>query len=215
MMAATALRHAVRIGLLLGTVLVYLAIVGLLLMIHGRWLIVDILTVGRAALIAIGPAAGVVVARGEARRTSGQGLVGSLIAGAIAGFLPAVLVLSMQTIDLRPLFISLSPALFDMLTFGLDLPLGLVFLVCGGVVLAALGVLLVYSPPIIKKPLIVGCATVAFFGVFQELLLSGRSLVDVEPHGIARLDVMQVPEGRRIFSRLAVEENLAMGALRA
>ena len=89
-MAATALRRALRIGLLIGTVVVYLAIVGLLLMIHGRWVIVDILTVGHAALIAIGLAAGVFVARGEAHRASLQGLVRSLVAGAIAGFLPAV-----------------------------------------------------------------------------------------------------------------------------
>ncbi|MFZ1430390.1 MAG: ATP-binding cassette domain-containing protein [Geminicoccaceae bacterium] len=45
-----------------------------------------------------------------------------------------------------------------------------------------------------------------------DIRLLGRSLVDVEPHEIARLGVMQVPEGRRIFSRLTVEENLAMGA---
>ncbi|MFZ1430389.1 MAG: branched-chain amino acid ABC transporter permease [Geminicoccaceae bacterium] len=170
MKAAAALRRALRIGLLIGTVVVYLAIVGLLLMIHGRWVIVDILTVGHTALIAVGLAAGVVVARGETRRASLHGLVRSLVAGAFAGFLPAILVLTMQTIDLRPIFISLSPALFEMLTFGLDLPLGLVSLVCGGAVLAALGALMVYSPPIITKSLIVGCAAVAFFGVFQELL---------------------------------------------
>jgi branched-chain amino acid transport system ATP-binding protein len=45
-----------------------------------------------------------------------------------------------------------------------------------------------------------------------DIRLAGQSLADVPPHEIARLGLMQVPEGRRIFSRLTVEENLAMGA---
>ncbi|MBV8428769.1 MAG: ABC transporter ATP-binding protein, partial [Hyphomicrobiales bacterium] len=42
----------------------------------------------------------------------------------------------------------------------------------------------------------------------------GESLSGVAPHEIAALGLMQVPEGRRIFARLTVEENLAMGAFR-
>jgi branched-chain amino acid transport system ATP-binding protein len=45
-----------------------------------------------------------------------------------------------------------------------------------------------------------------------DIRLAGQSLTDTPPHEIARLGLMQVPEGRRIFSRLTVEENLAMGA---
>src|SRR5262249_58937160 len=44
-----------------------------------------------------------------------------------------------------------------------------------------------------------------------EIRLAGQNLADVPSHEIARLGLMQVPEGRRIFSRLTVEENLAMG----
>ena len=45
-----------------------------------------------------------------------------------------------------------------------------------------------------------------------EIRLEGESLHGVAPHEIASMGVMQVPEGRRIFARLTVEENLAMGA---
>jgi branched-chain amino acid transport system ATP-binding protein len=45
-----------------------------------------------------------------------------------------------------------------------------------------------------------------------EIRLEGESLGDVAPHEIAMMGVLQVPEGRRIFARLTVEENLAMGA---
>jgi branched-chain amino acid transport system ATP-binding protein len=40
----------------------------------------------------------------------------------------------------------------------------------------------------------------------------GQDLARVMPHELVLQGVIQVPEGRRIFSRLTVDENLAMGA---
>src|SRR5580693_6046075 len=45
-----------------------------------------------------------------------------------------------------------------------------------------------------------------------DIRFAGASLRDVPPHEIATMGVLHVPEGRRIFARLTVEENLAMGA---
>ncbi|HUN48646.1 MAG TPA: ABC transporter ATP-binding protein [Stellaceae bacterium] len=45
-----------------------------------------------------------------------------------------------------------------------------------------------------------------------HIRLNGENLADVRPHNIAAMGVVQVPEGRRIFSRLTVDENLQMGA---
>ena len=42
--------------------------------------------------------------------------------------------------------------------------------------------------------------------------LDGRSLQSVAPHEIVRLGVAHVPEGRKIFPRLTVLENLKIGA---
>ncbi len=42
--------------------------------------------------------------------------------------------------------------------------------------------------------------------------LEGQSLEGLEPHEIVRLGVAHVPEGRRIFPRLSVIENLRTGA---
>jgi branched-chain amino acid transport system ATP-binding protein len=41
--------------------------------------------------------------------------------------------------------------------------------------------------------------------------LDGNDLATVAPHSIVALGVVQVPEGRRMFARLTVEENLKMG----
>ena len=45
-----------------------------------------------------------------------------------------------------------------------------------------------------------------------EVLLEGRVLADVPAHQIIDLGLSQVPEHRRLFPRLTVEENLRMGA---
>ncbi|PSJ45318.1 branched-chain amino acid ABC transporter ATP-binding protein [Zobellella endophytica] len=45
-----------------------------------------------------------------------------------------------------------------------------------------------------------------------RVLYEGRELSDLDTAAIMRQDIAIVPEGRRIFSRLTVEENLHMGA---
>ncbi len=40
----------------------------------------------------------------------------------------------------------------------------------------------------------------------------GKDLKGVAPHNIVKMGVAHVPEGRRMFSRMTVEENLQMGA---
>jgi branched-chain amino acid transport system ATP-binding protein len=45
-----------------------------------------------------------------------------------------------------------------------------------------------------------------------RVALEGRSLHGVPPHEIVARGIAHVPEGRRIFNRLSVRENLGMGA---
>jgi len=44
------------------------------------------------------------------------------------------------------------------------------------------------------------------------IVFDGRDITHAQPHQIARLRIAQAPEGRRIFSRMTVLENLQMGA---
>lgn len=45
-----------------------------------------------------------------------------------------------------------------------------------------------------------------------KILFSGRPLVNLKPEEVVALGISQVPEGRRLFSRLTVLENLELGA---
>ena len=46
-----------------------------------------------------------------------------------------------------------------------------------------------------------------------QILFAGRDITRLPTHEIARLKLAQAPEGRRIFPRMTVLENLQMGAL--
>ena len=45
-----------------------------------------------------------------------------------------------------------------------------------------------------------------------DILFEGKSIKGISPHSIVRMGICQVPEGRRIFPKLTVRENLEMGA---
>ena len=46
-----------------------------------------------------------------------------------------------------------------------------------------------------------------------HILFQGRDITAMPTHDVARLGIVQAPEGRRIFSRMTVLENLQMGAV--
>ena len=115
------IRRALGVGLVLGAVAVYCVIVGILPLMDARWVVVNVVTLGKAVLIAIGLSAGVAVARRTSSPFSALAPA-SLLAGGAAGALLGLLALGMQILPLRQIFISLSPAVLKSLTFGLGRP---------------------------------------------------------------------------------------------
>lgn len=168
--APSPLRRAVTLGLVFGVVAVYMAVVGILPMMNARWIVVGVVSLGHAVLLAIGLGAGAAVAKRRSASAFGPLALESAVAGAIAGGLLAALVLAIQFFDLRAIFVALSPALFQALTFGLGLPLGALLLAGAGALLGVLGAALSLAPAILRRPVLVGFAFVVFFGVFQELI---------------------------------------------
>jgi branched-chain amino acid transport system ATP-binding protein len=47
-----------------------------------------------------------------------------------------------------------------------------------------------------------------------RIVFKGQDIVGRRPHDIVKLGISQSPEGRRLFSRMSVRENLEMGAFR-
>jgi branched-chain amino acid transport system permease protein len=163
-------RRALRVGLILGVVAIYGATIGILPLMDARWVIVDMVSLGDAALIAIGLSAGVLIAARTRSLEFWPLVPPSLVAGGVAGGLLALLALAMQAFPLRQIFIALSPGLLKSLTFGLGASRGGAVLIVAGASLAVLGAALTRAPEGLRKPAAAGLAFVIVFGVFQELI---------------------------------------------
>ncbi|MBN8903282.1 MAG: hypothetical protein J0H57_19825, partial [Rhodospirillales bacterium] len=107
-------RRTALVGLAFGAGALHLAAVGVLLMLHQRWIVIDTLSLGQATVLLLAAGAGAMAARGDGSRW----LQGAL--GGVCAVLPlALLSRAMDALTLQPIFIALSPDLQAMLTLGL------------------------------------------------------------------------------------------------
>jgi branched-chain amino acid transport system permease protein len=154
------MRRAMLIGLAFGAGAVHIAIVGVLLMLHQRWIVIDVLTLGQAALFMIAGGAGAM---------AGRPLTG-LVAGAVAAVPIGALTVIMDAVPLQWMFIALSNDLFQMLTTQQGLAAGCAILIGGGALAGLLGALWRISPTALRRAVGPGLIAVVVAGVFQELI---------------------------------------------
>jgi len=160
--------RTVRIGLIFGVIGIYLAVVGLALMLNQRAIVVDTIGLGQAALLTTAIGAGAMAAGRSA--SWGATLLSGIIAGGIVGAMMAALTVVMSVINLHDIFIALSPQLLLMLTLELDPPQGQAVLLGAGLIGGVFGALLHRANPIVTRPVVIALSAVVFFGVFQEII---------------------------------------------
>jgi branched-chain amino acid transport system permease protein len=164
--------RAALVGLVFGAGAVHLAVVGVLLAMHQRWIVVGTLSLGQAALLLIGVAAGAVAGRRVAMDLDPLGRVKiGVIAGAASGGPIAVLAGLMALMPtVQSIFIALSPDLLEMLTLGQGGALGTIILLATAALAGLLGVILCLVSPRLTRELVPGFVAVVVAGVFQELI---------------------------------------------
>ncbi len=167
------LRQAAVTGLIFGAVGVHLAVVGILMMFNGRWIVVDTLSLAHATLIGLGIGAGAMAARPAPAGSAllpGSALLRGLLAGAAAAAVLAALALAMSLVRLQGIFIALTPALLQLLSLQLGLAGGLALLVAGGAAAGLAGAALRRSPAAASRIVLASLSAVVIAGVFQELI---------------------------------------------
>jgi branched-chain amino acid transport system permease protein len=164
------LRRAVLTGLAFAAGAVHLTVVGVVLMLHQRWIVVGTLSLGQATLLVIAAGAGAMTAATPDTVATGTRIMLGLLAGAVAALPLAALTVLIDLVSLRTVFIALSPELLEMLTLGLGPATGSALLIAAGAGAGLLGAALRLSPRVIIRAVLPGATAVVVAGVFQELI---------------------------------------------
>ncbi len=139
-------RQIVKVGLIGSVMMLYVSMVGIVETFSARQLIGASLTLGNLFLFSGALAAGFLTARAINDEKPVAILVGGLLAGLLAGALPVLLVFAAGAIDLRQVFVNVSPALINILTFGRGAALGSAILLGASALLSLLAVAFTLIP---------------------------------------------------------------------
>jgi len=164
-------KQAFTSGLIAGGTAVLVSLVGLVEAFGDIYIISGLLTLGELILFA--PI--LLFAYSAIRRVPNQprrvhfGM--SAVIGLVAGLILSLLVLIGNLVDLRPIFVNASPALFDYLTRGVPVPLGLVVppLTILLAALAGFGIFMIPERP--RKAVIMGLLVVILLGTLRDQVL--------------------------------------------
>jgi branched-chain amino acid transport system permease protein len=175
--AGDVIRRGIRAGLLGGVIVIYLCAVGLVQRFNETNVITGVLTLGPIMIFGAMLFAGYWAARD--RKVDGipipvsarDRLLAGLIAGILTGAVVGAFVLIFNAIDVRDIFVSLSPVVLgDILTFGQEPAMGALLQLGVAVVLAVAGASLRLLNPANRKPFVAGLATMLIVGVMERLL---------------------------------------------
>lgn len=162
----------VNAGLLAGLAIVYTGAVGMIAAFSKREVISDLLTLGQILIFLPALIAGYMVAR----RAEGQiNIVGRLGYGLLSGVatfvLPLILVGLANAINLRTMFVNISPELLNLLTMEQEMLPGLGLLLAGLALCGLVGALLQTLPTLIGQALINGIGWVLGVGLLAEYVI--------------------------------------------
>jgi branched-chain amino acid transport system permease protein len=163
------LRRGIVTGAGAALIAIYLGSVGLLAMMNARPVVANVLTLAQTALLAIAFLVGLLSQRPSAKDRSPVFWIAPL-AGLVAGLLVAGFANLILSINLRSIFIALTPPLARLLTFGQPGISGAGLLVAGSVVAASAGALYQRLPHKVRRLMFPAALAVLLCGMFQEFI---------------------------------------------
>jgi branched-chain amino acid transport system permease protein len=167
---AAGLRRGLASGLGAALIAIYLGAVGLLLMMNARPVIAGVVTLAQVALSMV-----VLLAGALSQRRKAHGPAPELWISAVVGLVAAIAVLAFAqlilAVNLRSIFIALTPPLARLLSFGQVKSLGgsMAFVVAS-IALALAGGLLQRAPKRMRRLLFPAVTAVLIAGIFQDFL---------------------------------------------
>ena len=166
------LRTRLRFGIIAGVVSVCASAIGLVVLFDERELIAGVITMGQVLIFAPTAALAYIVARDHAEGQRGIALLYGSLTGVISGIPSALLILLASAVNLRQFMPNVSPALIEILSFGLPPVAGslafLAAMTAVGLIAASFSLL----PSNIKRPIFNGLLWTFTIGLFSENISS-------------------------------------------
>ena len=158
------------VGGVAGFAALFFNFVGLMNQFHGRWILEGYLTLAHTTLILVALVSGAIIAQRSPKLTSAQKIVQGFLSGFVAAACVAALIGVMSAINIRFMFVAISPKLFQFLTMGEGGGVGALLQVIIGTALGGLGAALYVAPRVVRRPLVIALSSVFGVGLFSELL---------------------------------------------
>lgn len=149
----------------------FFVLIGLFGQFARRWLVVGLVDIGHALFAAAALGGGFALARRHRTGAMAAG-VAAVLAGAVAGAALMLLTLAAAAVNLRWMFVSLTPPTLKAVGFGLEGGAAGAMLAAGGAGFALLGALGVLLPVTARRILLGALGGVAAAGLLRELLRS-------------------------------------------
>jgi branched-chain amino acid transport system permease protein len=164
-------KKAAQYGVITGIAILYVCLVGMVEKFTERDVIFETLTLGRSLLIVIGLGMGYTIARQLSAGNIGQALIVSSIMGLIGGLVTALLVMVIEPLNMRNMFVNASPALIEILTFSQESrSTGLLLLIGFVVILGLFGTAIYFLPNLWRRLVVAGLTAILLMGMLEELL---------------------------------------------
>jgi branched-chain amino acid transport system permease protein len=170
-------RGVVNVGLVTAALVLYLCLVGIVPVFGERSLVQDVISLGQAAIVLTGLAAGYLAAM---RAPSGPvgALVGGGLAGLMGGITLSLLILLNQSINFRSFLPNVSPDLLAILTFESEPVVdGAWIPAVAGLVLGLAGAVLLLLPRVLRLLIVLNVGALLLVGLFsghvRPAMLSG------------------------------------------
>ncbi len=163
-------RTPVKYGILGSVIMLYFSMIGMVEVFSARNIIGNFLNMGHLLLYGGAFAAGVLAMK-HVQREKLAVWPSVIVTGIVTPILPILLVLLSNTINMRAVFINVSPPLNEVITLGQGVPLGLVYFSVITFLLVALSSAFSLLPLPIQRPLAYAVGYLLIIGGFSELVI--------------------------------------------
>lgn len=163
--------QAIRSGLVGGAIALLISLIGMVAAFGERDIIFGVLTMGQLLFLAPMFIFGYVTAKRAFTQPRNKILLFGLLSGIVGASLLAAFVLLGQMVNIRAVLINASPALFRLLTFNQDLPMGFGALLLSGALAGGFGAAIYLLPDRLRNGVTQALIWVVLLGLLRELLV--------------------------------------------